>query len=371
MELLNCEFCGKNFANRYNLNMHKKTAKYCLNLRGDEIPIINCEHCHLSFTTQSNLNAHIKNCKNRLKIENEQKFEELKEKLIENEQKFKELKEKLIENEQKFEEKLIAKNKKIFKLNVILENQNKIIQNLEKINQDHLKEIENINRIHKLELELAREKGCIIGMEKPRHLQTLTTSNNTNQKLVKIKTDNIKPFTVDLIKENLYKYDMEFFVGGIPKLVKFITDMIILKTDEGEERNYICTDISRNKFYRLIPYEKEETNKKWVPDGEALFLNNIIDELNPIVDIHWLKFKTYWPHDLLYNKNIKNTEFNYLIIDPNTKNAEFNDLVTEKNIKYAELCSKIERMYIGIKSPIDSKKRNNLIMQIRKCIASM
>ena len=233
-------------------------------------------------------------------MEYEQQLEEFK---LEYEQQLEELK-----------EKLILKKKKNGKLTIIIEEKQQII--------------------HKLELELEREKGCIIGMEKQKPPQIVTTTNtqtNYNQKILKIKTDTIKPFTIDLVKENLPKYDLDAFAGGVPRLVKFISDMIVLETKEGKERNYVCTDISRDKFHRLL---KEGGIKEWTSDKKALFLNNVFDELKPIFDDHWTKL---------------------------------NDVATERNSKYGlDSINDVRDMYLGIKGSHGTKRRTDLVSQVKE-----
>ena len=60
-----CQFCNKLFASKSNLNTHIKTAKVCINNRGDnkvEVKTYTCEHCNKEFTTKNKLNNHIPNC---------------------------------------------------------------------------------------------------------------------------------------------------------------------------------------------------------------------------------------------------------------------------------------------------------------------
>ena len=66
---MNCEFCNKQFSNLGNLNYHKKTAKYCLNLRDEKFKKSQgnkCEYCNNEFTRKSNLINHYLSCKEKL-----------------------------------------------------------------------------------------------------------------------------------------------------------------------------------------------------------------------------------------------------------------------------------------------------------------
>ena len=60
-----CEFCNKEFANMSSLNVHKKTAKYCLKIQNENGCITNFENkCYLclkSFSTKTNLKMHFEN----------------------------------------------------------------------------------------------------------------------------------------------------------------------------------------------------------------------------------------------------------------------------------------------------------------------
>lgn len=60
---MECEFCKKCFKNKYTLKSHQKTAKYCLELRGDlKIGKYLCEYCNKDFTQKIHLCTHLKTC---------------------------------------------------------------------------------------------------------------------------------------------------------------------------------------------------------------------------------------------------------------------------------------------------------------------
>lgn len=69
---LECEFCKKKFSTQSNLTVHKKTAKYCIEIQKKQlIPDDSntssdnfiCSHCSKEFTTKSNLNTHLGSCR--------------------------------------------------------------------------------------------------------------------------------------------------------------------------------------------------------------------------------------------------------------------------------------------------------------------
>jgi hypothetical protein len=152
----NCEYCSKEFSSKSALNIHQKTAKYCLQLQEksiEEIETFICNFCSKEFTLKSTLLKHIERCKNNNKkqtiseldiyIEENKKLKE--ERLIKNE-KIKSYKETIIKLEAKIEklENTIAKiAAKPRTTNNTVNNQryNQIIQNLSPITQETLDEL--------------------------------------------------------------------------------------------------------------------------------------------------------------------------------------------------------------------------------------
>ena len=58
-----CDTCQHKFASKSTLWHHRKSAKYCLKMRGEQIPELLCTGCGSVFTRKPDLNRHGKNCK--------------------------------------------------------------------------------------------------------------------------------------------------------------------------------------------------------------------------------------------------------------------------------------------------------------------
>lgn len=126
---------------------------------------------------------------------------------------------------------------------------------------------------------------------------------NLHPKLADIPTVNIRPLTIETVREDVHKYGYTEFLRGLPGLVKFVEDIIIEPRGDGGTttsddshvaagnagepyryaRNYVCTDASRNKFHRLVE------SKEWSADGGAMFIHSILNELRDITDHHFIE----------------------------------------------------------------------------------
>lgn len=63
--MIACDFCDTVFSNKYTLNNHKKTAKYCLTIQGKKIPSdkkFQCDFCDKKLATNQSLQNHLKIC---------------------------------------------------------------------------------------------------------------------------------------------------------------------------------------------------------------------------------------------------------------------------------------------------------------------
>jgi hypothetical protein len=56
-----CEFCNKNFKNKYILSNHIKTTKSCSGIKENKINFV-CTFCQKTFTSKHKLKDHIKKC---------------------------------------------------------------------------------------------------------------------------------------------------------------------------------------------------------------------------------------------------------------------------------------------------------------------
>jgi hypothetical protein len=123
-------------------------------------------------------------------------------------------------------------------------------------------------KIRDLELQLAEKKGMLSVKTAPK-----TVNNHyVSQKLLTIQCATIDPLTVDTVKKSITSggYTFQHFKLGPEGIVDFISDIIC--TEDGQ-RNYACSDVSRNKCHRLI-----ET-REWQTDNGATFINKILDQL--------------------------------------------------------------------------------------------
>src|SRR6185503_2453691 len=85
-----CQYCEKTFNNKYILNKHMKSAKYCMKLRnanthpGDDttnvaLGPVECEYCLKTFTQKPTLTKHYECCIEFVKYECQQKIRSVEE----------------------------------------------------------------------------------------------------------------------------------------------------------------------------------------------------------------------------------------------------------------------------------------------------
>ena len=61
---MECNFCGNEFSNKQNLQIHQKRTKYCLKLQGvDTDETHKCKNCAKILTNKYNYNRHMKTCR--------------------------------------------------------------------------------------------------------------------------------------------------------------------------------------------------------------------------------------------------------------------------------------------------------------------
>jgi hypothetical protein len=157
-----CEFCNTTFTNQTNLNVHQRTAKYCLklqqNLKSENTEekdntsnniILNCEYCNKEFTVKSNLKTHYSSCvlkrEHDIKKEITDKYEKQLEDLKQT--KDKELEELRQVKDKQFSEYSQSIKEEILKLKLTNEH-------LEKINTKLEKEVDNYKNMLFLKVEI-------------------------------------------------------------------------------------------------------------------------------------------------------------------------------------------------------------------------
>jgi len=368
--MFKCEFCEKFFSSKSSLTLHTRTAAFCLNLRGESALNLSCQYCEHKFSRPHSLQIHLKTCRVKpIKVAEEttgelqnlkEKEKTLNQKNLKNVATMSSLKLKcdklektVIEQNQesekqrkKLEKTILEQHREIEKLKSIvlsLDGLDKIVDErndemvkLKKIIAQFEKDEKNyIEKNFELEKQLAFERGRILEASKPKTLNH-NYKCSTKNKLASVPTDNIRPFTVETIRANLHNYTYEDFLMGPKGLIKFLKSIIMNTNENGEvERNYVCTDPSRNNYFRL-----EET-KEWDSDRGALYIEIFVDEMHRPTSNYF---------DQLCSKVIDRTD---------TFNREYN----------AHLVEELKPFYQGVLRPI-SKERDVLLTTIKTGIKS-
>jgi len=222
-----CEFCRNVFSRLPNLKLHQKSAKYCLALRNT--PAIKTFVC-------------------------------------------------------KYCERGFSRQSS---LSTHISTCSKNCEHLENVIKEKDSEVTALQtQIADLKLQLARKDGMLsvkAGNKTVNH-------NYVNQKLLNINCSTIDPLTVATIKKavDAGKYTFQHFKLGPSGIVDFISD--IISTDDGQ-KNYACSDISRNKCHRLV-----ET-REWETDNGATFINSILDELREPATKYNQKILDMWQRE--------------------------------------------------------------------------
>ena len=262
MTKLTCSYCERKFSSKSNLATHQRTAKYCLKIQGEEVNAT-CKYCQASYSRESSLVRHLENCSEyKFSIERA-KYEEKCEAAL-----------------GKIAEEITVLKSKLSKLEA---DSKKIIareKTKDRLLREKTKEIAKLLMEKKIahkdgQIETFREVG-----DKPQNV-----TNYIHPKLVNIPINNIRPLTIATVREDMHKYTYGEFLRGLSGLKEFVEDIIVTEVDddeaEGYERNYVCTDVARNKFHRLLE------SKEWTADGGARFINTILDELQGVATEHF------------------------------------------------------------------------------------
>lgn len=104
---MECEFCKKTFSSKSNLYTHQNTAKFCLELRGEEKGF-ECEFCKKKYAQKKGLISHIDLCEEKMELDKKKQQDYVKNLELENGR--------LLQVETIFKEKLKIQDEYITKL---------------------------------------------------------------------------------------------------------------------------------------------------------------------------------------------------------------------------------------------------------------
>jgi hypothetical protein len=265
---MECEFCEKVFTSKTNLQRHQKTVASCLKLQGKILTGHICDYCNGSYAEKSGLSRHLLSCKAKRDFDIKQNLKNLK----------------------------IKYNKKIFKLEDDHKNKANEWKKERKRFNLRLDELEKIikekdNEITELKVKCEADQKEVYNKVCTKVLDKSTVTNNTNtayfhSKLVNLPITNIHPLTSDYVKEQVAdgNYTFDHYLKGENGLVDFIYSITMCENNNGAiERNYVCTDPSRDSYHRLV-----ET-KEWQKDKGGKFVDVILDTLSDKADDYHMK----------------------------------------------------------------------------------
>jgi Zinc finger, C2H2 type len=198
---MDCQYCKKVFNNKYTLNQHQKTAKYCLEIQGSVNNSFICTYCDKTLCTNDRLNYHYQSCKEKQK-------------------------------------KDIIKD---------VEMENKILHKTIEEKTDYISKLEaNIvkleGNISRLEAKLEKFEDTVTSIVLSKtEKKPITTNNTTNNNIVinnnSLNLNDIPKMTAFLEE----KMDKDVVAGGQKGLALLLTNTVL-------KDKYKCVDPSRQNF---------------------------------------------------------------------------------------------------------------------------
>jgi hypothetical protein len=239
-----CEFCNKEFVNKQNALRHQRTT--CK--KKSPVEEFKCKYCKKILSRKNSLDRHLQTCSRKTEYKLRKKISELKEKNLELEDNHKNKLNEWEKERQQFKETIKEKDEKIKTLEI---------------------------KCEKGKIEVY-EKVCTKVLDK-----STVTNTYIHPKLVNLPITTIHPLTPEYVKEQVANgnYGFDHYLKGEDGLVEFIYSITMCENDEGEiERNFVCTDPSRDSYHRLV-----ET-KDWQKDKGGKFVDVILNTLSGRVD---------------------------------------------------------------------------------------
>ena len=271
-----CQYCHKKLLNKNNLFLHHQSNKLCQKKRGilPENEKYKCLHCNREFARNYTLDRHIKTCP----------------------------KKKVKDTEDKYESSLQKYKSRGKELRIRLQNQKKEYDEKLKQEKEKNKKLQKENK--ELKEDLDKQRGVIEGLKTAPDKRTIYNTA-IHPKLVNLPISNIRALTdeyvIEMVNDGILTYNHA--ARGHPGMLEVICELITHENDQGViERNYVCTDVSRNSFHRLLE------SKKWKSDKGGRYLNNMLDTFQDIMEEH--KDKVYQryketPHDSIEWENVE------------------------------------------------------------------
>jgi hypothetical protein len=275
-----CNFCSKEFHNKYNLIKHQNTAKYCLEFQNKNIVAnYTCRYCLKNFTLKHNLNSHELTCK-----EKEEKNTA-----------------ELIEENKKLKDEINSVKDKNKKINLENKNRKDNIDQLQKeisiLKSENSKCKQDHSCYEFLIRQVEEQKNRILELEDKMitSIKSVATKaiENTGNKVINTVyknkfIQNLIPLTDDHIKEQSKNLELKHIIDGPDSLA------IFAKQNALKDR-VICTDVTRRNFI----FKDESGNIIKDPKGVKItkkFVDNNKEELLRLLKAYVL---TYYDDDTI------------------------------------------------------------------------
>jgi len=298
-----CQFCTRSFSSASNLKYHQKHARYCLQNRSEcKIKGVDCEFCNKTFATKYILKDHYEVC-------TEKKVYIVKTQL----------------KEKKKEVKTLERN----------------VKKLKAENSTTVKKLKAEN--NSLKDKISELEGVITGIKTAPDKRTIYNTA-IHPKLANLPINNIPALTdeyvIEKVSEGILTYEKAS--KGYPGMLDVICDLITFENDEGVlERSYVCTDVSRNSFHRLLE------SRKWKADKGGKYLNNMLNTFRGIMESH--KNKAYDKYE-----NTSHDSIEWHNVDWERKNISqlYNGIVCKEGISGREELVNVLRKEISKRASV-------------------
>jgi hypothetical protein len=286
--MINCEHCNSEFKTISSLNLHKKTAKYCLKKQkssSNEVCSLNntvesiCKFCEKSFSINY-IKTHVLTCNSYL----EYRIKELENQLLDKDLEIKNL---VIDKDLEIKNLVIEKD---------LEIKNLVIEKDLEIKKLHEENIKLLTENSFLKEDRVEDRQHIKEMNKnPITVNTNNISNSNNSS----NSNNIHVNSViediSKIEETLENLNINHVINGQKGIANFAYKYLC--TDENNNKTYLCTDPSRG-FFKFI-----NENNAVIKDISAKTLVRNLCRAGLVLKVNNIAHSSYTDENGIIDKN--------------------------------------------------------------------